>query len=330
MTKKEDKIIIYSSPDRGVVIEAKLENDSIWLNQNQIAEIFGVNRQAITRHLLNIFRTDELKEKSVCSILEHTGSDGKTYQTKFYSLDAIISVGYRVNSKKATQFRVWATTTLRKYLIDGYAINQKRLAEQEKKLTEIQKTVALIRAKSDERELIGYEHELLELINEYTKSLVLLNKFDENTLKIGRVNRYIKYRLDEDEYAEAKKEIVELVAKEQKVGDLFGQEIGNKIKGIVGSINQTYDGKELYGSIEEKAAHLLYFVIKDHPYNDGNKRIGSMLFLYFLQRNGHLFRENGEAKINDNAMVALALLIAVSSPAEKDNLIKLIVNLIKE
>lgn len=245
-----------------------------------------------------------------------------------YSLDAIISVGYRVNSKKATQFRVWATTTLRKYLVDGYIINQKRLAEQERKLLDIQRTVELIREKSKFRELEGHEKDLLDIVSEYTKSLVLLNKFDEDSLELGKVNRYIKYRFDADEYEAVSLQIIKAMRRKYKLGELFGAERGDKIRGIVGAISQTFDGQELYGSIEEKAAHLLYFVIKDHPYSDGNKRIGSMLFLYFLRRNNYLLKKSGEPKINDNAMVALALLIAVSNPAEKENVIKLIVNLI--
>lgn len=332
MKDKTNKIEIYSAPDGRVEIKAKVINDSVWLSQEEISKLFGVTRQSVTRHLNNIYKTEELSEKSTCSFFEHIGEmrENRVYQTKLYNLDAIISVGYRVNSKKATQFRVWATTTLRRFLVDGYVINQKRLAEQEQKLLDIQKTVALIKEKSEARELAGHEHELLEIISEYTKSLVLLSRYDEGTLKVGKVNRYIRFQLNEDEYVEAKAKIVELVSREQQTGELFGRELGNKIKGIVGSINQTFDGKELYSSIEEKAAHLLYFIIKDHPYSDGNKRIGSMLFLYFLRRNGCLYKSSGEVKINDNTIVALALLIAVSDPAEKDSIINLIVNIIKE
>jgi len=333
MKNEPNKMIIYSAPDKGVEIEVKVEDDTVWLSAEEIAELFGVNRPAITKHLSNIYKSGELQEKSTCSILEHVGGEkGKerAYRTKIYNLDAIISIGYRVNSKKATHFRVWATNTLRDYLVNGYAINQSRLLEQERKLLEIQQTVALIKEKSQRRELMGHESELLDIINEYTKSLVILNKFDQNKLKIGKVNRYIKFELNEEEYKVVLGQIVTIIKQEQSVGSLFGKEAGNKIKGILGSINQTFDGKELYNSVEEKAAHLLYFIIKDHPYGDGNKRIGSMLFLYFLQRNGYLYGRNGELKINDNTIVALALLIAVSEPKEKENVIKLLVNLIRE
>ena len=324
---EKNKIVIYSSPDREVEIQTEMHDDSIWMRQDQIAQLFGADRTVITRHLNNIFREGELDQKSNVQKMHIANSDRPV---KFYNLDAIISVGYRVNSKKATQFRVWATTTLRKYLVDGYSINQKRVAEQERKLLDIQRTVELIREKSKFRELEGHEKDLLDIVSEYTKSLVLLNKFDEETLTLGKVNRYLKYSFDADEYGNASRQIIKAMRKNYRLGELFGAERGDVIKGIIGAISQTFDGRELYESIEEKAAHLLYFVIKDHPYADGNKRIGSMLFIYFLRRNNHLLKRSGEPKINDNAMVALALLIAVSNPAEKENIIKLVVNLIKE
>lgn len=329
MKNKDSKIIIYSAPDRGVEIEMKLDQDTIWMTQKQIADLFGVNVPAVNRHIKNIINTSEL-DKRVISKMEITAADGKKYNTNIYNLDAIISVGYRVNSKKATQFRVWATTTLRRFLIDGYAINQKRLAVQQQKLLDIQKTVALIRAKAESHELSGHEKDLLEIISAYTKSLVLLNEYDSNQLKIGKVNRYLKYQLTLEEYQQIADEIRSALRAQGEAGELFGQERDGKVKAIIGAISQTFDGKELYQSIEEKAAHLLYFTIKDHPFHDGNKRLASVFFLYFLGRNNYLYKDNGEAKINDNAMVALALLIAVSEPKEKENIIKLLVNLIRE
>ncbi len=327
MKNGNNKIIIYKTPDTGVEISSVIENDTIWLTQKDITELFQTTQSVVSRHLKNIFSSGEIDKKSNMQKMHNAFSDKPVSE---YSLDAVISVGYRVNSKKATQFRVWATTALRKYLIDGYAINQNRIAEQERKLLEIQKTVELIRDKSKTRELAGHENELLDIISEYTKSLVLLNKFDANNLRIGRVNRYIRYELTYDDQQEIVESIRENYGGNEGFSQLFGQEREDKIKGILGSISQTFEGKELYESIEEKAAHLLYFTIKDHPYMDGNKRIASILFIYYLRLNGHLNKKSGEAKINDNAMVALALLIAVSNPAEKENIIKLIVNLIKE
>lgn len=331
MKDKENKIVIYSSPDKGVEIKTEVRDDTIWLTKKQIAELFSVDRSVITRHISNIYKSQELERKSTCAKIAHVVEKrDRTYESEFYNLDAIISVGYRVNSKKATQFRVWATTTLRKYLVDGYAINQKRVADQQKKLLDIQRTVELIREKSKFRELEGHERDLLDIVGEYTKSLVVLSDYDENKLSLGKVNRYIKYRLDDAEYQTVSEQIIAEMRKKYRLGDLFGQSRGDKIKGIIGAISQTFDGRELYQSIEEKAAHLLYFIIKDHPYADGNKRIGSMLFLYFLRRNSYLLKKTGETKINDNAMVALALLVAVSNPADKEGIIKLIINLIRE
>lgn len=329
--ENKNEIKIYSFGKNNIQLEVKIKDETIWLSQEQIAGLFAVNRQAITKHLNNIFSDEELKENSVCSILEHTAKDGKKYKVKFYNLDAIISVGYRVNSKKATQFRIWATNTLKKYLVDGYAVNEKRLLEQSKrKLQEIQDIVLMIKEKSSYEELTGHEKELLDIISEYAKSWKIFDSYDKDKLKIGKVNKYLKFELSYENYAGLIGKIQSELKKKQKVAGMFGVEIGDKIKGILGSINQTFDGKDLYSSIEEKAAHLLYFVIKDHPFADGNKRIGSMLFLYYLQKNNFLYRERGERKINDNAIVALALLIAASSPREKDNLVKLVINLIQD
>ena len=311
-------------------IEVKLSKDTIWLTQKQIAELFGVNVPAINKHLSNVFNSDELRKDSVVSKMEITAKDGKTYKTNIYSLDAIISVGYRVNSKKATQFRIWATNTLRNYLVDGYVVDKKRLEHQEQKLLDIQTTIQLIRDKSDFEELKGHEKELLDIISEYSKSLILLDKFDSESLQIGKVNRYLKYQLEYDGYSLLLNKIKTSLRKKRKLSELFGNEIGDKMKGIIGAINQTFDGVDLYQSIEEKAANLLYLIIKDHPFSDGNKRIASVLFIYFLDQNRYLLRATGEKKINDNAIVALALLVATSNPSEKENIVKLIVNLIKD
>jgi len=329
--ENKGEIVIYSSSKNKIELEVKMKDESIWLSQKQMAELFGVERSVLTKHINNIFKTEELKENSVCAKIAHTASDGKTYQTKFYNLDAIISVGYRVNSKKATQFRIWATNTLKKYLVDGYAVNEKRLLEQSKqKLQEIQNIVLMIKEKSSYEQLTGHEKELLDIISEYAKSWKIFEIYDRDKLKITRVNKYQKFELSHESYLGLIDSIKSALKKKEKLTKFFAIENGDKIKGILGSINQTFGGQELYGSIEEKSAHLLYFIIKDHPFIDGNKRIGSMLFLYYLQRNNFLYRKTGERKINDNAMVALALLIAASNPREKDNLVKLIVNLVQD
>ncbi len=324
---KKGEIVIYQTPDKKVKIDVSLENETIWLTQAQIALLFGVNRPAVTKHLKNILKEKELDEKSVCSILEHTAQDGKKYKTQFYNLDAIISVGYRVNSKRATQFRIWATNTLKNYLVKGYAINEKRLLEAQNKFKELQTAIDFLKKKSGNELMVGQEQEILNLLADYSKTLTLLEQYDTEKIplaKQGKGKFVLDYSVAEKIIAGVKKEL----AKKKEASELFGQDNGEKLKGIVGNIYQTFDKKELYPSVEEKAAHLLYFIIKDHPFVDGNKRIASFLFAYFLDKNDYSYKETGEKKINDNALVALALLIAVSDMSEKEKLIKIITNLL--
>ena len=324
---KKGEIVIYQTPDKKVKIDVSLENETIWLTQAQIALLFGVNRPAITKHLSNILKEKELDEKSVCSILEHTAKDGKKYKTQFYNLDAVISVGYRVNSKGATQFRIWATNTLKNYLVKGYAINEKRLLEAQNKFKELQTTIDFLKKKSGNELMVGQEQEILNLLADYSKTLTLLEQYDTEKITLAKQGKG-KFILD---YSVAEKIIVGVkkeLAKKKEASELFGQDNGERLKGIVGNIYQTFDKKELYPSVEEKAAHLLYFIIKDHPFVDGNKRSASFLFVYFLDKNNYLYKESGEKKINDNALVALALLIAVSDMSEKEKLIKIVTNLL--
>ena len=324
---QKGKIIFYKT-SKGPAIEVKLEKEMVWLSQTQIALLFGIQRPAITKHLNNIFKTGELNKNLVCSILEHTATDGKKYKTAFYNLDVIISVGYRVNSRRATQFRIWATNTLKDYLLKGYAINEKRLLSAQDKLRELQNTISFLREKSKHKLLVGQEREILDLLSNYSKTLTLLEQYDKDTLKLikkGKSKFILEYVHVKSFIEEIKNDL--LIKKE--ASDLFGQEYENKFKGIIGSIYQTFGNKELYGSTEEKAAHLLYFIIKDHPFVDGNKRIASFLFVYFLDKNNFLYRESGEKKINDNALVSLALLIAISDPKDKEIMIKIITNLLQ-
>ena len=324
---KKGEIVIYKSPE-GPKIEVKFERGNIWLTQDQIALLFGTKRPAITKHVNNIFKDGELKEKSVSSILEHTARDGKSYKTKFYALDTIISVGYRVNSKKATDFRVWATHKLKNFLIRGFAIDEKRLLETENKFKELQNAVDFLKQKSKHELLAGQEKEILGLLADYSKTLTLLEQYDKeevNLHKEGKGKFILDHEIVKNVILEVKKELVN----KKEASEFFGQENGEKLKGLMGAIYQTFEKKELYPSIEEKAAHLLYFIIKDHPFIDGNKRTASFLFVYFLDKNKYLYRETGEKKINDNALTALALLIAVSDPREKDKLIKIVTNLLK-
>jgi len=323
---KKGEIVIYKT-EKGPKLDVRLEKETVWLTQSQIAVLFGTQRPAITKHLNNIIKSKELDKNSVSSILEHTASDGKKYKTQFYSLDAIISVGYRVNSKRATQFRVWATKTLKDYLVKGFTVNEKRLLEAENKFKELQTAVDFLRQKSKHELLIGQEQEILNLLGDYSKTLTLLEQYDKDRIivhKKGRPGFALNYGLALKIIDGIKKELLN----KKEASEFFGKEPGDKLKGILGSIYQTFDGKALYPSIEEKAANLLYFIIKDHPFIDGNKRIGSFLFVYFLDKNKYLYKESGERKINDNALTALSLLIAVSDPKEKDKLVKIITNLL--
>jgi len=324
---KNTGIVIYQSKDGNIFLEVKLDRENIWLTQSQIALLFETQRSAITKHLNNIFKSGELDKNSVCSILEHTATDGKTYKTKFYNLDAIISVGYRVNSKSATQFRIWATKVLKDYLIQGYAINQKRLLEQNKKLELLQNTINFLKNKSGYPELHGRTEELLSFLEDYSKSLTILNQYDSGEISSIKGSKPA-YKITYEECKQLIKQVKASLIQKNEATDLFGKEINNKFKSIIGVIYQTFNKEELYPSIEEKAANLLYLIIKDHPFIDGNKRIGSLLFLHFLKKNNYLLKSNGERKINDNTIIALALLIAISLPAEKDIMIKIITNLL--
>src|SRR5688572_13701365 len=331
MDNKKGEILFYKTEDGKSRLDVRLEDETIWLNQKQIAELFGTQRPGITKHLSNIFKTKELAEKTVSSILEHTAKDGKIYKTKFYNLDAVISIGYKVNSKRATQFRIWATQTLKDHLIKGYTINEKRLQEQQEKWKELQQTVEFLKRTVGKKELNNKETQgLLEIISQYTRSFVLLSKFDNESLEVTSSEKKLTYEIKYKEAVTAIEELKKNLLGINEASDLFGRQRDEGFKSLLLSVVQTFGGEYLYPTIEEQAAHLLYFVIKNHPFADGNKRIGAFLFIWFLQRNKHLLRKNNDSKINDNALVALALLVAQSDPSTKDLMVKLIMNLISE
>lgn len=325
--EKQNAIVIYKE-GKDIRLDVKFEKETIWLTQAQVAELFGTQRSAITKHLNNIFETGELSKNSVCSILEHTAADGKRYETAFYNLDAIISVGYRVNSKRATQFRIWATKTLKEFLVKGYAINEKRLLEARDKFSELQQTVAFLKEKSKRELLTGKESEILSLLSSYAKTLTILDEYDKGTLREAKGGKGIFVF----EYEDALRVVAdikrELIAKNE-ASEIFASPKDNSFEGIIRGLYQTFGGQELYKTLESKAAHLLYLIIKDHSFSDGNKRTASFLFVYFLNNNNALYRANGEKKINDNALAALALLVAESNPKEKDVMIALITQLLR-
>ena len=325
-----NSILIYQTNDGSLKTEVTLQNESVWLTQNQLSDLFGTKRPAITKHLGQIFKSQELCEDSVCSILERTADDGKRYKTKLYNLDAIIAVGYRVNSKQATQFRVWATRVLKDYLVKGYALDEQRLKRQSRQIKELEKTLILFqKAQSDvlsQSEASG----LLSVLANYTHSFVLLNQYDTGHFPEGGLNTNITVEIKLSDAMAAVHDLKRCLIAQQEATELFGLPKDESFAGILGNIIQSFGDEYLYPSVEEQAAHLLYFIIKNHPFTDGNKRIGAFMFIWFLQRNQHHLKKTGEPKINDNALVAIALLVAQSDPAQKEIMVKLIVNLIRD
>ncbi|MFH0764100.1 MAG: virulence protein RhuM/Fic/DOC family protein [Candidatus Omnitrophota bacterium] len=326
------EIAIYKAKSGSVRLDVKLENETVWLSLNQVARLFDRDKSVISRHISNIFREKELDSRSTVANFATVQIEGARRIERLiecYNLDIIISVGYRVNSKRATQFRIWATNVLRNYLIRGYALNQKRLLGRETALKDLQETIAFISGKTVHPQLTGKGDELLKLLNEYANALTILNKYDSKSLSIaGR--KTPTFILTYEHAHNSINDIKSRLCEKGEATELFGQETSHKFKSIIGALYQTFDRKDLYRSIEEKAANLLYLTIKDHPFSDGNKRIASLLFIYYLEKNSYLRKVNGERKINDNAIVALSLLIAASDPREKDVMIKIITNLLKE
>ena len=328
--KKEEKfnrgeIVIYKPSKNKVELKVHFEEETVWLRQNEIADLFGRDRSVITKHINKIFEDKEIDQKSNVHFLHIANSDKPV---AFYSLDVILAIGYRTNSLRAIHFRQWATKILKSYLLKGYIVNQEQLLEAREKFNQLKETVGLLQRKSKTKLLKGQEQELLNLLADYSKTLTLLEKYDKNKLNKtkGKKSKFVlEYKACLDIISELKNNLID----KKEASDLFGNENNNKLESVVKNLYQTFDKKELYRNIEEKSANLLYLIIKDHPFTDGNKRIASFLFVYFLDRNSYLYKESGEKKINDNALTALALLIAESDPKEKDQMIALITQLIK-
>ncbi len=318
----ENKIEIYTTRDNQTEVEVLFEQDSVWLTQQQLAKLFTQTKQNISLHINNIVKEEELDSNSVVKDSLTTATDGKKYRTKLYNLDVIISVGYRVKSKRGTQFRQWATQRLKDYLVKGYAVNQKRLEQ-------LQQAIELIQKSGKREDLkLNEARGLLDIISNYTQSFILLNQFDSHSLQTTHLNENITYEIKHQEAIDAIAVLKKQLIDAKEATQLFGNPKDDSFAGILGNIIQSFGGQYLYPSIEEQAANLLYFIIKNHPFSDGNKRIGAFMFIWFLEKNKHRFKKNGELKINDNALVALALLVAQSDPAEKDLMVQLIINLI--
>lgn len=328
------EIIIYQTEDGQSKLDVRLEAESIWLNQNQMAELFDKSKKTVSEHITNVFTEGELFQKTTVRkfrTVQKEGSRAVEREVEHYNLDVIISVGYRVKSKRGTQFRIWSTQTLKDHLVKGYTLNEKRLQEQQEKLKELNQTVEFLKTTLGTKNISGNEAQgLLEIISTYTRSFVLLNQFDSNSLQTETSDKALTHEINYGEAIAAIEDLKQKLIAAGEATDLFGRQREDTFSGILRSVVQNFGGEYLYPSIEEQAAHLLYFVIKNHPFADGNKRIGAFLFVWFLHLNKHLLRKGGEAKINDNALVALALLIAQSDPATKELMIKLVINLINE
>lgn len=316
------EILIYTAADGHVELDVSLAEETVWLSLNQLSDLFGRDKSVISRHLSNIFEINELEKNSVVANFATTAADGKTYQVDYYNLDAIISVGYRVNSKEGVRFRKWATQVLKDHLIRGYTTYEKRLAE--RGMNELQQTVELLRKTLVSHDLVtDLGSEAIQLILSYGKTWSLLLAYDEGRLELPQKGRQAISQLDYEATVTAISSLKLDLFTRQEATEFFGNERDDHgLESILKNIEQTFGGEPLYKTTEEKAAHLLYFIIKDHPFTDGNKRIGSFTFLLYLRL------QNVPIKLNENGLVALALLIAESNPAQKEIMIRLIINII--
>ena len=318
-------ITIYQA-ENGMV-EVRLEQDTVWLRQEQMSQLFGRERSVITKHLRNVFAEGELEADSVCAKFAHTAADGKTYQVEHYNLDVIISVGYRVKSQQGTRFRQWATRILREHLTQGYTLNRQRL---EVNARELEAALQLVKKAAQSPELLtDTGRGLVDIVTRYAQTFLLLQRYDEGLLtEPPTVAGGTLPTLDEAHAALAGLK-ADLIARGEAT-TLFAQERGDGLGALLGNLDQSVFGEPAYPSVEAKAAHLLYFVIKNHPFSDGNKRSGAFLFVHFLNRNSRLLDDAGQPVINDIGLAALALLVAESDPAQKETMIRLIMNMLSQ
>ena len=321
-----NSIEIYRSQDGSVQLNVKLENETVWLTQSQMAELFGRDRTVITRHINNCYKEGELDRHATCAKFAHMGKDqDQTYETTMYNLDVIISVGYRVKSVQGTRFRQWATSVLKQYLIKGYAINQQIKLDRYNELKDVVRLMSRAVGLQDKVTTDEYSG-LFNVISDYVYALDTLDQYDYQSLSISKTTKEEPFRATYDNAMEA------ISALKEKFGGSkwFANEKDDSFKSSIGQIYQTFGGEELYPSVEEKAAMLLYLVVKNHSFSDGNKRIAAMLFLWFLNNNRVLYAEDGHKRIADNTLVALTLMIAESRTEEKDVMVKVVVNLINK
>jgi prophage maintenance system killer protein len=328
MNQPIGQIAIYQTADGQTQIDVRFEQESVWLTQRQMSEVFDTTSENVLMHLKNIFRDAELDEGATTKDFLAVQTEGKRRverNLKHYNLDAIISVGYRVSSKRAVQFRQWATNVLRQHLVQGYTLNQQRLEAQQEKLAELRQAIALSARLIQKKNLSSDESRgILAILEKYSHALTVLDDYDHQRLQVVGTRTLELPRITYDEAMGQ----IRLWRELENLGGLFGNEKDDSFKSSLETIYQTFDGKELYPSIEEKAANLLYFIVKNHSFTDGNKRIAAAIFVWFMERHDFLYNDAGEKRIADNALVAFTLLVAESKPDEREIMVKVVINLI--
>ena len=309
--EKMNEIVLFETEDKAVTLSVPVEQETVWLTQAQMTELFNTSKQNVSLHINNCFKEGELDKDSVVKDFLTTAADGKNYKTKYYNLDVIISVGYRVKSKRGVEFRKWANSVLKQYILQGYAVNNNRIAQLGEVIQIMKRTQNSLDSK-----------QVLSVIEKYSTALDLLDAYDHQNMTRPKGNSAT--------YVLTYEECMDVIASMRfgDESDIFGKEKDGSFKGSIGNIYQSFGGQDVYSTLEEKAAHLLYFVTKNHSFWDGNKRIAATMFLYFLDRNGVLFVD-GEKTIDDHTLVALTIMIAESKPEEMEMMITVIMNCMK-
>lgn len=323
---------IYTAPDGSARLSVTFEQDTVWLSQKHMAELFGKDVRTVNEHIGNIFEEQELVPDATIRKFRIVRKEGKrevAREIDHYNLDVIVSVGYRIKSAQGTRFRQWATARLKEHLLRGYTLNEERLRLQQDNIRQLEHTLTLFQQNIIDQAGLSEARGLVRVIADYARTFVLLNQFDSERLPLTDFTGTIRYEVRYDEAVNAIALLKQDLLDKREASALFGNQKDDSFAGILGNIVQSFGNEYLYPSVEAQAAHLLYLVIKNHPFSDGNKRIGAFLFIWFLECNRHHLKASGELKINDNALAAIALLVAQSDPAQKELMIHLIMNLIR-
>lgn len=327
MSEHRGEIVIYTASDGNIQTEVRLQAETLWLTQRKMAELFDKDSDTIGLHLRNIYAEGELEESATTedfSVVQREGRRNVTRTLKHYNLDAILSVGYRVNSKQGTRFRIWANRVLKEHLVQGYTINRKRLKEKQENIQRLRQSIQMVeRSLSSQIHSMDDARNVFRILSEFSKSLDILDDYDHETLELKGKTERAAIKIEPEEFLGVVREL-----NRDFDSYVFGKPKDNSFESSVRQIYQSFDGKELYPALEDKAAMLLYLVVKNHSFVDGNKRIAAALFLYFLDKNGLLFRADGTRRISDEGLAALTLLIAISKPEEKDTMVKIVITVL--